>query len=105
MQFGVFEKFTSAYLYLLIIYVQNFQTNSLQFVIILPYVVNTLRLQESDWSKHLSSCLYFVACFRFGNYPLNFELSCCFFRKPVRHFVSFFVFELITCQSFFNFLH
>ena len=96
MQFGVFEKFTSAYLfqiareksrdYLLIIYVQKFQTNSLQFVFILPYGVNTLRLQESDWSKHLSSCLYFLACFRFGNYPLNFELSCCFFRKPVRHF-------------------
>ena len=29
-----------------ITYVQNFQTNSSQF---------------SDWSKHLSSCLYFVA--------------------------------------------
>ena len=28
---------------------------------ILPYGVNTFRLQESDLSKHLSSCLYFVA--------------------------------------------
>ena len=49
--------------FLLIIFVQKFQTNSWQFVFILPYGVNTLRLQESDWSEHLSSCLYFVACF------------------------------------------
>ena len=76
MQFGVFEKFTHAYLfqiaqeksydYLLIIYVQKFQTNSWQFVFILPYGVNTLRLQESGWSKHLFSCLYFVAYFCFS---------------------------------------
>ena len=46
-----------------IIYVQNFQTNSRQFGFILPHGVNTLRLQESDWSKRLSSYLYFVALF------------------------------------------
>ena len=60
-QFGVFENFTSAYLfqiarekscdYLLIIYVQKFQTNSRQFVFILPCGVNMLRLQKPDWSK------------------------------------------------------
>ena len=64
MQFGVFEKFTSAYAfqiarekscdYLLIIYVQKFQTNGRQFVFILPYGVNTLRLQELDWSKKMT---------------------------------------------------
>ena len=63
------------------------------FVFILPYGVNTLRLQESSFSKHLSSCLYFVACFCFWHYPLNFELKCCCSQQacsPISFFVTFF---------------
>ena len=113
MQFGVVEKFTSAYLFqiarekscdnLLIIYVQKFQTNTGQLVFILPHgVINTLRLQESNWSKRLSSYLYFVACFCFWYYPLSFELRCCCFQeiKPVRYFAFLFLFFKATCQSF-----
>ena len=81
---------------------QIFQTNSWQFAFILPYRVNTHCLQESDWSKQLSSCLYFVACFCFWYYPLNFELRCCCFQeiKPVRYFAFLFLFFKATCQSF-----
>ena len=67
MQFGVFENFTSAYLfqiareksrdYLLIIYVQKFQTNSLQFVIILPY-----GLTRSAYKNLIGPNIYPVVC-------------------------------------------
>ena len=130
-QFGVF---TSAYLfqiawekscdYLFIKYVQNFQTNSWQFVFILPYEVNMLHLlvQESDWSKNLCSCLYF-ACFCFWHYPLNFEFRCCcsqqnclpvcFLVAVFSRYLSIINFLISTfCANFvglhsknFNFLH
>ena len=80
----------------------KFSDKHLTVCFYLPYGVNALRLQESDWSKHLSSCLYFVACFCFWHYPLNFKLRCCcsqqtcppffnfflllFFKVPVNHF-------------------
>jgi len=109
-QSGVFEKFTSAYLfqiarkkscdYLLIKYVQKFQTNRRQFVLTLPYGVNTLRLQESNWSEHLSSCLYFVAWFCFWRYPLNFELRCCFTQQTCPPFCFLVNVFQGTCQSF-----
>ena len=110
-QFGVFEKFTSAYSfqiawdkscdYLLITYVQKFQATSWHFVFILPSRVNTLCIQESDWSKHLSSCLYFVACFCFfRHYPLNFELRCCCSQQTCLPFCFFVTVFQGTCQSF-----
>ena len=108
-QFGVFEKFTSAYLcqiarkkscyLLLIIYVQKLQTNSWQFFFILPYGVNTLRLQKPDSLIHLSGSLYFVACFCFWHYPLNFELKCCCSQQTCPPFFFVTVFQG-TCQSF-----
>ena len=49
-----------------------------------------LRLQESDWSKHVSSCLYFVACFCFWHYPLNFELRWCCSQQTCLFFVTVF---------------
>ena len=87
--------------YLLIIYVQKFQTNSWLFVFILPCGVNTLHLKESDWSKHLSTCLYFVACFYFSvwHYPLTLNEDIVALTKPVRHFFFGTVFQG-TCQSF-----
>ena len=54
-----------------------------------------LRLQESGWSKHLCSCLYFVGCFWFWHYPLNLELICC--SQQTCPPFSFFV---TVCQSF-----
>ena len=87
--------------YLLIIYVQKFQTNSWQFVFILPYGVHTLHLKESDWTKHLSTCLYFVACFYFSvwHYPLTLNEDTVALTKPVRHFFFGTVFQG-ACQSF-----
>ena len=69
------------------------------FLFCLTGLYNTLRLQESDWSKHLSSCLYFMACFCFWHYPWNVELRCCSQQTwpPFCFFVT--VFQG-TCPSF-----
>ena len=62
--------------YLLIIYVQKSQTNNRQFVLILPCGVNTLRLQESDWSKNDNTGL--LTCLRNTDpkYPLRKKNKC-----------------------------
>ena len=66
--------------------------------VIFDHRVTTLCLEESDWSEHLSSCLYFVACFCFWHYPLNFQLRCSCSQQtgPPLFFVTVFK---GTCQS------
>ena len=110
MQFGVFKNLTGTYLFqigrekIMWLLVNNirtkFQTNSWQVVFILPFGVNTLRPQESGWSKHLSSCLFLVSCFCFWYYPLNFEWSCCCSQQTCPPFCILVNVFQGTCQSF-----
>ena len=69
------------------------------FLFCLTGLYNTLRLQECDWSKHLSSCLYFMACFCFWHYPWNFELRCCS-QQTLPPFCFFVTVFQGTCHSF-----
>ena len=51
-------------------------------------------------SKHLSSCLYFVACLCFWHYPLNFELKWYCSQQTCPPFGFFVTVFQGTCQSF-----